>query len=238
MKTYAPVLYFPFFGDNPRYLALLKNAWDSYHATGAHHRIPAVVLLDEFTDWPEKMVGFQGQVVRAAVEPYRQFIREGEPGSAFDHKAALIMAAVDKFNFPWPTLFADIDNAFRRDISGVILEQAKTASIAVPPIPLTYTTPIVHKQFPEGVEEMTSALMYFQPHATEAMARYRYFFQTSSERDHKLLEQRTWSLVWHSFPDRVNLGREMSWSRFWGEEPDDTYVRHFHGEEKFGTIAS
>jgi hypothetical protein len=238
MKKHRPVLYFPFFGNDPRYLRLLRQAWDSYHDTGAHHEMPAVVLLDEYTDWSEKAIHFQGRTIRTEIEPYRGFIREGNDGSAFDHKAALIMSAFEKFNFPWVSVFCDIDNLYRKNIAPTINALPEDFKMALPPIPLTYTTPIVHKRFPEGVEEMTSALMAFPPQAQEAGARYRYFFQTSTERDHKLLEQRTWSLVWHSFTPKVNLGREMSWSRFWGEEPAEAMVRHMHGEEKFDSLAT
>lgn len=238
MQKQQPVIYFPFFGTEARYFRLLRQAWDSYHDTGAHHKMPAVVLLDEYTDLGEKAIGFQGRTIKAEIEPYRAFIREGYDGSAFDHKAALIMSAFEKFNFPWVSVFADIDNVFRKDISPTIEALPTGFQMALPPIPLTYTTPIVHPKFPQGVEEMTSALMAYGPHPQEQGARYRYFFQTSQERDHKLLEQRTFSLVWHSYagPQAPRMEREMSWSRFWGDEPPDTFVRHMHGEEKWHSL--
>lgn len=232
MKKHSPVIYFPFFGEDKRYRRLLKQAWDTYHATGAHHKMPAVVLLDEYTTWEEKAIGFQGRTIRAEIEPYRAFIREEQPGSQFDHKAALIMSAIEKFNFPWVSVFADIDNLFRKDISSVV-DDIDPLEFAMPPCPQYEGTIIHHPRFEKPVEEMTSALMVFPPHPQEHAARYRYFFQTSTERDHKLLEERTWSLVWHSFPGRTLMTREMSWSRFWGAEPTDSMVRHLHGEEKF-----
>lgn len=233
-NSQRPTLYFPFFGTDPRYLALLRKAWDSYHASGSAEHIPAVILIDERTPPPDF-----GTYAVANSSDYGDFIREDNQGRAFDRKAALIMAAIEKFNYPWPTLFADIDNEFRHNIAPHVEKIRAHQIMVLPPIPESPL--IVHPRFGLPLPEMTSALIYFPAFPKEYGARYRFFFKTSSERDHVLLEQRTWSLVWHSQAQDprympVAFPREMSWSRMWGEENEDVVVRHRHGQEKFENL--
>jgi hypothetical protein len=100
----------------------------------------------------------------------------------------------------------------------------------------TYTTPVINKKYKIGntILEMTSSLMLFPADSRHIGDLYVECVKNTVEPVHFLLEQRTWSVVWACLGAKgYMLPITMNWSRLYGEENADVYVRHYHGNEKW-----
>jgi hypothetical protein len=224
VNTHVYFIYFDLDGSG-RFLPLLKRAWDSYKASRC--QFMPWVLTDETT---RGLVGYP--VRRVSVQGFLDLVRPvGTPGRAFDYKSTLILQMLSR-NRDFRMVFLDCDNIIRKDMTPEI-EQVPPDSMAMAECP---NNPIiVHPSFPKLVWEKTSACLVFPGASFQHAQNYVRLWQTSKEPDHPLLEQRTWSLVWHRQPTvhQYTLPRTMSWSRFWGPCPDDVIIHHPHGEEKW-----
>ena len=223
MNTRVYFIYFDLDGSR-RFLPLLKRAIESFKATGCKYE--PWILSDE-TSFVSKSL----PVRTVSPRYYADVVRpEGTPGRTFDYKSSLILPMLSRER-DFRMVFVDCDNLFLKDPTEEI-ERVPEQSMAMAECP---NNPLIlHPSFVKLVWEMTSACMVFPKNSVQHAANYLRLFQTSKEPDHKLLEQRTWSLVWHRQPSAVQytLPRTMSWSRFWGTNPD-TIIHHPHGEEKW-----
>lgn len=220
-------LYFLFFGD-ARYLPLLHRAVATLRATGCV--LPWAVLTDEASagalpaDYPARIVH---------PHPWQRLIRRGNPGEAFDRKSTYLLALMQEAH-PGPFAVLDCDNIITADPTAALLAAGATGRMAMaecphdPPIPVPRGWPGESPTLPER----TSALLVFPAEARPHAGLYAQWFARSVEPAHYLLEQRTWSLVWHDTGGHP-LPRALSWSRFWGAPPAGTMIRHLHGGEKW-----
>lgn len=225
------VIYLPYFG-NGRFAPLLSRVVDQLQ--GVKTRFPVRVLTDPHTEvsaFPAQRVGVGHQLGR--------YVRRGHAGEGFDYKAALVMGLL-QLRPAHRCIVMDLDNAVRHNFDHVV-DAVDAGHIAMPPAPgEPYALPIKHPNWDNPLVEHTSAFMLF-PAATMGadmaeLFRYYWLRHTPEEHNHVLKEERTWSLVWHFFQSHNRatlLGPEMSWSRFWGDEPRGTLIRHMHGQEKW-----
>lgn len=226
-------IYLPYFGNDRRYLGLLLKLVAQLQAVKT--KFPIVVLTDDVTAVPQELISLRLGIRYLT----RHYARLGHQGFAFDYKACLVLALLHQ-RLPWGSIVMDLDNEVRCNFDHMV-EGVPGSFIAMPPAPgQPYADPIFHPNFNKRVPEHTSAFMVFPAGDDGAIDAKSYMslwdLTQGEEMDHPLREERTWSLVWHyntPFSTAHLFPPSMSWSRFWGEEPKDTYIRHKHGAEKW-----
>lgn len=224
MSTPTPVVYFTYFGDG-RFQPLLEQCIREYKAAGCI--MQAKILTDTITPVPAGLL----PVVRVNAVSYADtYMRKGADGWQFDYKSCLIMGLMAHLRgYNITAVVMDCDNRIRRDFGPVV---SGTGGKDFWIVPDPGQRLIVHPDFDRAVVEQSSSFMIFPPNPGVEIDLYQQLFIRSAERDHPLLEQRTWTLVNELVGPRV-LHKTMSWSRVWGDEPPDTYLRHCHGAEKW-----
>jgi hypothetical protein len=210
------------FGTNPRYLALLHRFVKQWRAVTDK---PLTVLTDFSADVSLVDVCSDVEMVDPS-EWTPRYHRAGHPGANFDYKACLLMAKFATVQ-PDDCAFFDSDNLILRDPTAPL--ESFLARLALPDDGGGRV--IVHPSFTGPQTELSTSLMVMRADSRIPCALYRQLWDKSTEPNHPLLEQRTWSLVCHVMGHR--LGRAFAWSRFWGATPADAYVKHPHGPEKW-----
>jgi hypothetical protein len=155
-------------------------------------------------------------------------------GNVFDHKSALICAALP--DMP-PCVIMDVDAYLLADPTAALL-QYESGGIAIAPDAGQRTI-----QWPGNstMPENSSSVMVFGKTADidQAVADYTKAWETLEEIDfnwglqNTIREQVAWSVV-AAQRDHAILPRTLNWSRFWGEPtPENCIIYHAHGAEKW-----
>ena len=222
--------YFVYFGDG-KFLPLLNGAMCSHDA----HNAPARILTDLTSPIPPEL---ESRTTRVDNSDFLWFVRKGNRGQSFDYKSTIILAFLQEAQ-PNQFCIMDCDQAFRRSMQPE-LDKIPEQLMALCPDAAYRLIPISRLisnkySIASEVQEMTSSLIVFPADARHLGKLYIECLRNTMEPDHFLLEQRTWSVVWY-----CSLGHQMpkimNWSRFFGPEPDNSVVRHYHGEEKWKVI--
>ena len=228
--------YFIYFGDG-KFLPLLKEAMASHNSVNTQ---PARVLTDLTSKIPPEL---DDLTTRVDTKNFMWFVREGNRGRNFDYKSAIILGFL---RIPQENRFylMDCDQLFRRNMD-VELDKIPADLIGMTidggrrDIPISQ---VISRKYKIGdfIPEMTSSFMLFPADSRHIGDLYIECVKNTVEPDHFLLEQRTWSVVWRCLGGSETQGfmpRTMNWSRLFGEEGEDVYVRHYHGNEKWTTIS-
>lgn len=220
------VPYFIYFGDG-KFLPLLEGAMESHDA----HNQPAKILTDLTTPIPE---GLASRTVRVDNQDFLWFVREGNRGRSFDYKSTIILAFLREAQAERFCMM-DCDQGFRRSMDAEIMKvpPEKMGMCETEGRRINLSRKISGKYgIADDVIEMTSSLMIFPADSRNLGEMYVECLKNTIEPDHFLLEQRTWSVVWHASKGQL-MPAIMNWSRFFGPEPKNSIVRHYHGDEKW-----
>jgi len=226
--------YFIYFGDG-KFLPLLKEAMSGHDSVNTQ---PSRVLTDLTSNIPPEL---EDRTTRVDTKDFMWFVREGNRGRNFDYKSAIILGFL---RIPQENRFylMDCDQAFRRNmdveldkIPDNLMGMTEEGSRNIP------ISRVINTKYHigESIPEMTSSFMLFPADSQHIGDLYVECVKNTVESIHFLLEQRTWSVVWSCLGGRPNgyMPRTMNWSRFFGKESEDVYVRHYHGNEKWTTIS-
>ena len=222
--------YFIYFGDG-KFLPLLEEAMASHDSVNTQR---ARVLTDLTSKIPPEL---EACTTRVDTRDFIWFVREGNKGRNFDYKSAIVLAFL---RIPQGNQFylMDCDQGFRKNMDveldkipdnlmGMTVDGGRR-DISI--------SPVINKKYKIGntILEMTSSLMLFPADSRHIGDLYVECVKNTVEPVHFLLEQRTWSVVWACLGAKgYMLPITMNWSRLYGEENMDVYVRHYHGNEKW-----
>jgi len=219
--------YFVYFGDG-KFLPLLNDAIRSHDT----HNAPARILTDLTSPIPSEL---QSRTTRVDNSDFLWFVRKGNRGESFDYKSTIILAFLREVQ-PNGFYIMDCDQAFRRSMQPE-LDKIPEQLMALCPdaayrlIPISRLVSSKYSIASE-VQEMIASLIVFPADARHLGELYIECLKNTTEQKHLLLEQRNWSVVWHCSKGH-EMPKIMNWSRFFGLEPDNSIVRHYHGEEKW-----
>lgn len=226
------VTYFDFDGTG-RFLPLLRR-WLEYYQRSAC-KLP-VEILSSVSHAPASHI--DGVPVR--VVDVREFAAVQRPGNPYDHKSAIICAALP--HLP-PCVIVDCDVLFLRDPTEELLKFAHEP-FAIAPDAGKRRIPM-----PDGstIQEESSSVMVFGDNGCtdpqllrrDLVAGYVRAWAMLSKKDspHGLVsnirEQRAWSVESHLRRAPV-LPRSLNWSRFWQmPPPPEALIYHAHGQSKW-----
>lgn len=227
--------YFIYFGDG-KFLPLLKEAMASHDGVNTES---SRILTDLTSNIPSEL---QDRTIRVDPKDFMWFVREGNLGRNFDYKSTIILAFL-RIAQENQFYIMDCDQAFRRNMDAELIKIPNNLMGMTEEgrrkIPISR---LLNNKYKIGnsISEMTSSLMLFPADSRHIGELYVECVKNTIESNHFLLEQRTWSVVWSCLGGRPEglMPPTMNWSRFFGEETRDVYVRHYHGEEKWTTIPS
>lgn len=224
-------IYTYFYGD-AKFLTLVKRLSDQLQAVAG---VRPIVLVPE-QDVETYVTQMPGNVLNPFISiplgPASEFIVRPQ-AAQFDTKARLLMEFMTHGRRDVPSLMLDADNLIRRNpLAEPEMMQLGNQTFAMPEDGGMRNN-INHPLFEGPQLELTSSCLHLPANCGEIAFEFQTCWQMSTEKHHVLLEQRTWSLVYHFMG--VKLSRRWAWSRFWGEEPADTIIRHPHGAEKWNS---
>lgn len=211
----------PFFGTDPRYLALLEHWFDCHALSGT--KVQAIVITDD-----NALPGFSA--LRVDTFPQRKAMR----GHPFDRKGAIIAAALPILG---PFLACDLDAFIERDPEPLML---RLPEVAIATVPDDWVRPIT-MHWDEGVKtvQQNAGVMWFgdvkQRVAVVAsyMEQFRKMGCDFAEDDWR--EQLAWSAVaWKFGGHQMDL--RLNWSRLRPANPD-ACILHIHGPDKWKRLA-
>jgi hypothetical protein len=207
----------PFFGQDPRWLALLGKWWACYEATqAAKHGVHAVIITDE--------AGPAGYpVVRVTPEAI------GDLSHPWDRKGAVIVAALPHLG---PVLVCDVD-AFLQRNPVRYLEDLAQRDILMATQPDGWKRPVCG-----AVVQRQAGVMWFSQRAGATIPEYYRRAHAQVSREHPgddWREQMAWSLVayWtgiHELPKTLNTSHH-------DREAAAAVIVHEHGETKWRRLS-
>lgn len=232
------VTYFSHSKDG-KYLPLLRAWFRALRAVDT--TTEAAILTDALTIANNGDVGreFGVQCLIVSPTPFKDCIR---PGNHFDHKSALICAALPLL--PRESVVFDCDAIIQRDPSNA-LEAYANEPFAMPPDSGKRTLPWRTAGGEIRLPEHSSSVLMFGsncPAMREALVEdYRKAWHWLAGYDDaqgiicQIREQRAWSLV-HYWAEGVLMEPRLNWSPYHWKPNADAFIVHHHGQKKFTDI--